>query len=451
MRTLSETLEAAQKQASSRPYVQAEFSDYFGEVSRIRYSRHYSGSEGEYDSAVIGAGDGALIRARIDPTTKVLYTQRVASPGPASDFSSWTSHGTVSASGAVALAASGSSVFLFYVDADTLTIKLKESNDNGASYGSASTVATAASAVTYLAAAAATGGDRVLFWSVGATVWKSRYSGGSWGAPAAWTNSVHSISGLACKYRLDWNLVICGAAQTSQDARVWTVLYGDGNVQAANTWSSLLEVTTAAATSGVSFRSPAVEFLQHWRLFFVEKYTGSLAYSRLQWSTMNGTADFNQDLWREPGPFDHTGDYGVSVTGRNLGGSLWLSVPAGVWSGQAPTHPDLDVSADVMEATVRLEDGDGRARLVLRNPATGSGQALLYSGHGSGALAVLQRGARLQLAAGYYTSAGEEASTGPAYWVESIEQVTGGSPRLIVNAHDGWWLLAQWRARRQFT
>ena len=180
-----------------------------------------------------------LSGARIDPSTKVLYTQRVTAPGPSSDFSQWTSHGTVSASGAVALAASGASVFLFYVDADTVTLKQKESADNGASYGSATTVATAASAVTYLAAAVAPGGDRALFWTIGTVVWKSRYAGGSWGTPAAWTNSADSITGIACIHRTDWNLVLCGTAPTSQDAKAWTLIYGDGGFQAADTWSPL--------------------------------------------------------------------------------------------------------------------------------------------------------------------------------------------------------------------
>ncbi|MPZ50722.1 MAG: hypothetical protein GEU75_15725 [Dehalococcoidia bacterium] len=370
----------------------------------------------------------------------------MALPGPESDFSSWTSHGTVSAQAAVALAASGSSVFLFYADADTTTLRLKESADNGATYGSASTVATAASAVTYLAAAVATGGDRVLFWTVGASVWTSRYDG-SWSTPAEWTNTVASISGIACRYRLDWDVVICGE-DGSGDAKVWTAIYGDGINQTADSWSAPAEVTTATASSGVTFLSPAVEFLQHWRLFFVEKYTGDQAYTRLQWSTMIGTADFSQELWREPAPFDYTGDYGVAATGRNLDGRLWLSAAAGVWSGGLLAQ--LDLSEDAIETVVQLDQDAGRARVVLRNDPAGSGSAGRYAGHGSAGLSLLQRGARLELAAGYRTPDGAEFSAGPAFWIEAIEQVTGPRPRLVILARDGWWLLERWHARRQF-
>jgi hypothetical protein len=448
MRSLSATLAAAQKQATSLPYVKAVLSDFHGDVSRTRFSRHYTGSEGEYFSAAVGAGDGSLVRARIDPSTKVLYTQRVASPGPGSDFSPWTSHGTVSAGGAVALAAAGSSVFLFFVDADTVTLKQKESSDNGASYGSAGTVATAASAVTYLAAAIAPGGDRVLFWTVGAVVWKSRFASSAWGTPASWSNTVHSIAGIACKYRFDWNLVLCGAAATSQDAKVWTLIYGDDGLQAADSWSALREVTTATASTGVSFRSPALDFLQHWRLFFVEKYTGSLAYSRLQWSTMNLIHSYDTDLWREPAPFDYSGDYGVAAA--ITAGTLWLSAPAGVWSAAVPSWAGLDVSADVVEAELALDEYAGRARIVLRNPAAGSGPALAYSSYGAGDLSAVRRGARLQLSPGYHTTAGPEASLGPTFWVESVELETGARPGLVLHARDAWWLLEQWRPRRQF-
>ena len=412
MRTLTASLAAAQKQASPLPFIDAVFSDYYGDVSRLRLSRHYSDSEDEYFSAVALAGDGSLSRARIDPTTKVLFTQRVAAPGPTSDFSQWTSHGAVSGGGGVALAASGSSVFFYYVDADTLTLKEKASTDSGASYGGVITVATAATAVTYLAAAVASGGDRVLFWTVGLTVWRSRFSSSIWGTATAWTNAAASLTGIACFYRLDWNLAVCGTEPTSLDAKVWATIYGDGAFQAADTWSALKEVTTANASSNVSFRAPAVQFLQHWRLFFVEKYTGALAYARLQWSTMNNSADFDQELWREPAPFDYTGDYGVAAA--TAGGLVWLAAAAGVWSGASPSTPDLDVDADVLEATVDLSEYDGHARLVLRND---DGR---YNAPGTGAAAALRRGARLKLAAGYRTAASlrrrQDRPTGSSPW-----------------------------------
>jgi hypothetical protein len=186
---------------------------------------------------------------------------------------------------------------------------------------------------------------------------------------------------------------------------------------------------------------------QHWRLFFVERYAGTQAYKRLQWSVMSIFESFDTSVWREPAPFDYTGDYGVSAAAD--GTKLWLSAAAGVWTGTFAAPSTHDVSADVVEAHVELGETNGRARLVLRNDAT-SGPTGRYAGYGSGALANLRRGTRLKVGPGYYTSAGPQASTGDMFWVEAVEQTTGPDARLIVYARDAWWQLESWRARRQF-
>jgi len=450
MKQLSSTLLAAQKGASGAPYVKAELSDYYGDRSRIRFTRHYTGSEPEGRGAVAGAGDGSLVRARVDPSTEVLYTQRVTTPGPGDDFSQWTSHGAIGTQNGVALAGgAGATVYLFYVEAGNVNLKVKTSADNGASWGSAATVTTAGGAKTHLAAAMAPSGDIVVFWGENDVVYRSRWNGSSWGTRTAWTNSVADVDGIACRYGLagDWQVVVCGTALTSLDPKVWTCIYGDDVDQAANTWSALHELTTAAAASGVGYEYPAVENLGAWRLFFVEKYTGTQAYDRLQYATMDAGQNFNQELWSEPVAFDYTGGTGVACSSRNLGGYLWLSAPAGVWSGESPSFVDADMSADVVEASVEVDgSGGGRARVVLADPS--GALADYYFG---GSPSVLQRGCRLRLNPGYRTSAGAELPTElGAYWVESLEYVTGPERRLVVNARDGWWLLDRWRARRQF-
>ena len=448
MRSLTATLTAAQEQTSSRPYVQS----HLLRLPRRRLSSALQPplhrSEGEYYTAVVGAGDGSLVRARIDPSTKVLYTQRVTAPGPSSDFSQWTSHGTVSASGAVALAASGASVFLFYVDADTVTLKQKESADNGASYGSATTVATAASAVTYLAAAVAPGGDRALFWTIGTVVWKSRYAGGSWGTPAAWTNSADSITGIACIHRTDWNLVLCGTAPTSQDAKAWTLIYGDGGFPGRRylepaARSPPLPPRPASASTPPPSRSCS---------------TGASSWSRSTRARWPIRACSGRRWARTPATISSGGvSRRPSITKAITasapawrGGQVWLAAPAGVWSAASPTWADREVTADVLEAEIDLDEYDGRARLVLRNDPTATGAAGRYSGYGEGDLSAIRRGARLQLSPGYNTTVGAEASAGPTFWIESVELETGPRGGLIVRARDGWWLLEQWRARRQF-
>jgi len=81
-------------------------------------------------------GDGSLSRARVDPASYQLYRQRVASPGPGSDFSPWTGVCTVSSASGIALASRGFRLLLFYVDTDQRTILVRESTDYGATFGS---------------------------------------------------------------------------------------------------------------------------------------------------------------------------------------------------------------------------------------------------------------------------------------------------------------------------
>jgi hypothetical protein len=121
-----------------------------------------------------------------------------------------------------------------------------------------------------------------------------------------------------------------------------------------------------------------------------------------------------------------------------------LASSDGVWN--ATLVEALDVSSDVVEAVVVCEREGAHVRLDLDNSA---GQ---YTGYGSGGLAVLRLGARLELSPGYVTISGDEINTTRlyAYWVESIEAIGGARPHLVLNCRGSEWLLQRWRARRQY-
>ena len=261
VKTLTSTLLAAQLSESSQPYVKAKVDDYWGNVARLRFSRYYSGVEDDGFVAAAVAPDGSLIRAYLDDTgaTSVLYVSRVAAPGPGSTFSAWTSLvATVSNQAGVALCVEGSAVLLFYVDTDDVSLKLRVSSDNGATWAAATSVSTASGAVGALAAAGNGSGDVVAFWSEGATVYRARYTSGAWGSRTAWTRSVGTVSGLACCYLYDWQVIVAGSEVTTLKPRVYALRYGDGFNQASNTWGTLREVVGAEADSGISYASPAV-------------------------------------------------------------------------------------------------------------------------------------------------------------------------------------------------
>jgi hypothetical protein len=382
--------------------------------------------------------DGSLLRARVDGGR--LYYQRVTSPGPSSDFSSWTDLGAV-AGADVALCSEGSNVLLFYVDTNGVDVKLRESSDSGATLGAAVTVVTAASAVTWLAADVKSSGEALLLYSVGATVYAVKRSGGSWGSATAWDPpeaDVASVSGLACYHAGDYNVAVAGV-DASGDALLWTAVYGDGFSQAPGTWSALREVTRASGGSSVTFRAPFLGRPDSFRLAFVEKYAGSQAYSRPYHGYTPATAAYADNLWREPIPFDLASGYGLAVA--QSGTAAWLSTPSGVWTADVSASA-VDVTADVLEAVAeeRPSAVGGRLRLVLRNDDGRYTDSTL-----------LKVGAEVRVSPGYVTANGPEASLGPAYWVDVVEYVSGGGEASVVlHGSDGWALPAAWRARRQY-
>jgi len=90
MRTLSDTLLAAQRSKSGLPYVKVQVSNRVAGITRLDWERLYQGSEPDSHHAATMPGDGSLIRLRVASPGGALYRQRVTSPGPESDFSLWT-------------------------------------------------------------------------------------------------------------------------------------------------------------------------------------------------------------------------------------------------------------------------------------------------------------------------------------------------------------------------
>ena len=434
MRTLSATLLAAQRSASGAPYLRVEAHDRIGGTRRLGWTRHYAGGESDGYHAACMPSDGSLVRARV--TGGRVYYQRVTAPGPTSDYSMWTDLGVAANAGA-ALCADGARVMLFFVDSSGTQITLRESTDNGATLAAGITAATGAGAVTWLAADVKPGGDACLVFSVGATVYAARRTSGVWSSPSAWSNTAASIAGLAVYHQGDWNAAIAGTDATGQ-AFLWTAVFGDGFLQASGTWSAFRELARASAGSSVAFRAPFLSRPDTSRLTFVEKYTGAVAYSRPYHAHAIASADFPQNLWREPVPFNLASEYGQAIAFSAT--TAWLSTPSGVWSAPLDT-PSLDLTADVLECQANDVPFGGSLRLVLRND----------DGRYSTLPAQLKLNGELRVAPGYATTAGPEASDGPYYWIEGIERHSGGGEAtLVITARNAWGLLEAWRARRTY-
>ena len=443
MRSLSSTLLAAQRAASATPFVRVQVVDARAGVPRLAWSRLYTGQEPDFYHAATLAGDGSLLRARVNPADYRLYRQRTPAPGPGADFGTWTQVADVSSDSGVGLASAGSRVLLCSVGPNQSAVQVRESDDCGATFGNALTVASGDSPVRWVAATFEDTDNALLLYATSspARVWGVRRTAAGWLLPFLWLETFSSITGLACAYDGDWQVIVAGVDDQG-NARLRALLLGDGAAYPVGEWSPPKVIAQASAGAGVSFRAPFLAGGPLPRLSFVEAYSGQAPYSRPYLSHLVPGSSFAQCLWREPVPFNLASSYGAALTLDGV--YAWLSTPGGVW--RAPTDsPLLDLTDDVLEARMTQEPAGGALSITLRND---DGR---YSAPGSGPLAALGAGAEAQVGLGYETSAGQEASSGPSFWIEGWEHASeGDAARLTLRAHDAWGLLDAWVARYQY-
>jgi len=441
MRQLSATLLAAQKEASHTPYVKVEAKNMIAGVVRLDWTRLYTGSEDDYFHAVTIAGDGSLIRVRVTPPddSRKLYRQRVADPGPASDFSQWVYTNQYSAV-TVACCSLDAEVSIFWINSDREVQRIK-SPDYGATWGNAELIDYSPSTAIYgLAAAYKSNGDLAIFLADQATLYVKKHIGGSWQDKAAWDKTTGDLSGVACAYDGDWNLFVTGK-DTADNYKLWSLIYGEGGDVAAGTWSPLKELASAPSGGNFEYHRAFMDKPDVYRGFYIEKFTGTEAYNRPFWSHSVGET-FLSNLWREPVPFELSSGYGLAIT--HHGDYCWLSSPAGVWRASLATQ-SLDLTADVIGVRQEMGEESGKLVVELRND---EGQ---YASPGEGELSVLDIGCELEFSPGYQTTAGNEVSPSQTFILEAYEHTSsGGKATLILHTLDGWRAVNPWRARHQF-
>ncbi|MBE0481831.1 MAG: hypothetical protein IBX68_12760, partial [Dehalococcoidia bacterium] len=342
MRTLPSALAAAQKKMSGIPYPRVEVFDRMAAVTRLTWDRLYTGAEPESYHAACIAGDGSLIRLRADPATNALYRQRVADPGQGSSFDTWVDWGVTA--WAVALAAdSAGAVLAFRAGLDGHLYR-SESSDSGASWGTWQDMGDiSGSADTRLAACFKNATTAAVLYTQANAVYRRRWDGSTWETPAAWTNTLDAITGLAVIYMGDWDVMVTGDVDSKPG--VWTCVLGDGFSAAPGSWSALAELMRASPGSDTSFSFPALCSIGVFRAFFVEAYTGDEAYSRPHWTHTRPTAAFISNLWREPVPHSLESTHGLALGKSATHG--WLCRPDGVWQADLDP-PSLDLTDELL-------------------------------------------------------------------------------------------------------
>ncbi len=442
MRELTATLLAAQQQEAAIPYVKVEAVNKIAGVVRLDWARFYDGSEDDYYHAMTMPGDGSLIRAKITPPadSRKLYRQRVGSPGPGSDFSQWVYTGQYNAV-VVGAASLGVEVSVFWIKTNREIRRIK-STDYGVNWGNPELIDYAPTTASYgLAAAYKPNGDLAIFFADQATLYVKKNVGGQWQSKAAWDKTTSDLSGVAGIYGSDWNLLVTGK-DTAENFKLWSLVYGDGGDVAAGEWSALQELASASAGGDFEYRQPYLDKTDVYRCFFIEKFSGTEAYSRPFRSNSMPDTHFIEGLWREPGPFNLSSEYGLAMA--HHGDYGWLTCPDGVWRASMSVQ-SLDLTADVIQVKQECGENSGGLTVELRND---DGR---YAAPGEGDLAVMDIGCQLEFGPGYVTSAGNECSAGQSYCIESWEhRSSGGKASLTINAQDGWAALNDWRARHQF-
>ena len=187
------------------------------------------------------ASEEILIRVRITPPSdsRKLYRQRVASPGPESDFSQWTYTSQYDAV-IVAAASLGAEVSIFWIKSDHKIQRLK-STDYGVSWSSPELIDySPTTAINGITAAYKPNGDLALFFADQQTLYVKKYENSQWQTKSAWDKSTGVLSGVAAVYDGDWNLFVTGQ-DTGGNFKLWSLVYGDGGDVAAGTWSELEE------------------------------------------------------------------------------------------------------------------------------------------------------------------------------------------------------------------
>ena len=465
MRTLSDTLLAAQKKADRLPYVEAKVYDYKAGIKRLTWTCLYEGSEPDNHHGIAFDGQGSMHRIRANGSN--LYRQKITNPGPSSDFSQWTQIASDCAS-PCAIAAYGAKVYIFYKTTSNVLWKYY-SHDYGQSWDDAQ-FASYADVLSLAACWWGTGNIVVCF------ALKSNQLNGitldtsiQTTTPHTWSDANHPLLatyGIGATYNP--SLQQCEIVFAGKESDSPYNHFDLFRTKFSNTYDFLALESFLTYPEGEDFsleypdcHLPAsVQSYETNRIIAVEKYTGTTAYTRpLACHMVKGTY-WSDSTFTEPKPHPviasgaWQSQYGLRL--QSTAGYWWLEKPDGVWRAPRPAASPLDLTKDIVSLQTNViasPDVSGRGNLIIELDNF-KGQ---YANPGQGNLANLKKRSEIVLKLGYKTIAGDETSEAGTYWIDSWEyqsvSLRGGSrsnlSTLTLYCLDGWGLTDRWNARYQ--
>ncbi|MDP2718266.1 MAG: hypothetical protein Q8P44_00315, partial [Dehalococcoidia bacterium] len=433
MKTLSAALEAAAKADSHTPAVRVRLYNQRPNLPRYQFTSIYAGLETDNYNAACFAGDGSLNRARIQSGAPnySAYHSRVTTPGPGSDFTSWTLVDVVSTASKVALAVYGATVMLFTLNVDGLTLQVKTSTDNGATWSAWVSIFTCAVTPGHIAAAFnADGSICMLFFDEGNTIKTAKYEAAAWGAPAAWTNTLTAINGISAIFDAAWRLAFAGTDGSSNEG-VWICSY-----TTAYAWTALLNVITASPGAAIKFWFPSLDKPSSFNMIFMEDFSGTEAYSQMRLTAEAASSVFADNLWTEPAVFNNYGKTIFTLLHNTV--YLWIVRQNRILI--APTDSNMqDISANLQNVEAITTPRDGSVAVELRNDIKQYNSPILGIG------------AQLEVEWGYQTTSGALFASVSTYWIERLEyRREAYKSTLVIHALDAWGVLKKLRARYQY-
>jgi hypothetical protein len=454
---LSPTLLVAQKSPHRLPYVEAKVYDYEQGIKRLTWTRLYEGSEPDNHHGIAFDGQGSMHRIRSAANNK-LYRQKISSPGPSSDYSSWMQIATDCA-GPCAIAAQGAKVYIFYKTTGNILWKYY-SHNYGQDWSNAQLVSYAD--VLSLAAAWWGTGDIVVCFAL-----KSDELNGIVLDSSDQSTSQHvkEFHGAATHIFLDtYGIGATFNASTPAIEIVLAAKESDTPYNHYDLWRTRFSNTYHFLALESFLMSPEGEDLTYeypdchlpashqdyetTRIITAEKYIGTTAFTRpLNCHMVRGTY-WSDSTFTEPKPFiDISSTYGLRISSDD--DYWWIERPDGVWRAPRPAASALELTQDIVslqQNAIARPDSSGRGNLIIElNNSKGrynAGEGLVPS--------LINNRSEVVLKLGYKTTAGNEAVDAGTYWVDSWEYSSKPNQSLFtIYCLDGWGLMDHWSARYQ--
>jgi hypothetical protein len=506
MRTITDALLEEQKKPTRKPLVKIEVQAYGHPTQSssiqwgaFNWQRFYSGSEVKDSHGVTVPGDSSLIRVRKDSTS--LYLSRVTDPGPTSVYNYWgSSFGGVPANAKVAIASQSSEVLVASMDAANLY--RRQSSDYGATWGSWEAMMNARPCERGIAIAYRPNGDCAIVHASDVndpmSLYVQKRTGGTWSTGLGQRNGDWEIIDLAMYYDGDWNII--ALVQEGSYISVVCMVYGEGYKVAAGTWAADAKVGLGRARVDVAAQVRLRQFQVGWPVGFRrmqpygpwEPRTASTYWERHQavYEALAGETldvsgpylvrpptscttpllslarqnqpwlfrlkpgtDFIDYNWNKASFIDTSASRGMALAADPNSEYIWATQANEVWRASCPgawgppaagPGPGDKITIPVSRIVgIREELNPEKPSELMVELDNSKGT---YNSPGSGGLAVLKRGSRINLFIGYKTVSGDQLSEASRYFIEAMEYRRNPNEALfILHCVDAWVLLQHYQ------